>query len=90
MKGCPIGRPILYAKVRVERSLFMETFITDLFMKCVYILQVMGGAPGEYGYGYYLANIIVFVIVQPGLILLFFLLWRRERRLRRRAAKTVL
>lgn len=68
----------------------MEAFITDLFMKCVYILQVMGGAPGEYGYGYYLANIIVFVIVQPGLILLFFLLWRRERRLRRRAAKTVL
>ena len=32
----------------------MEAFITDLFMKCVYILQVMGGAPGEYGYGYYL------------------------------------
>jgi len=27
----------------------MEAFITDLFMKCVYILQVMGGAPGEYG-----------------------------------------
>ena len=25
----------------------MEAFITDLFMKCVYILQVMGGAPGE-------------------------------------------
>ena len=46
----------------------MEAFITDLFMKCVYILQVMGGAPGEYGYGYYLANILVFVVLQPGLI----------------------
>ena len=44
----------------------MEAFITDLFMKCVYILQVMGGAPGEYGYGYYLANILVFVVLQPG------------------------
>jgi len=62
----------------------MEAFITDLFMKCVYILQVIGGAPGEYGYGYYLANILVFVLLQPGLILLFFLLWRRERRLRKR------
>lgn len=58
----------------------MEAFITDLFMKCVYILQVMGGARGEYGY--YLANILVFVVLQPGLILLFFLLWRRERRLK--------
>ena len=57
----------------------MEAFITDLFMKCVYILQVMGG-----GYGYYLANILVFVVLQPGLILLFFVLWRRERRLRKR------
>lgn len=65
-----------------ERFQFMEAFITDLFMKCVYILQVMGGAPGEYGYGYYLANILVFVVLQPGLILLFFFLWRRERRLK--------
>ena len=62
----------------------MEAFITDLFMKCVYILQVMGGAPGEYGYGYYLANILVFVVLLPGLIILFFVLWRRERRLRKR------
>ena len=57
----------------------METFIEDVFMACVYILQVIGGAPGEFGFGYYLANIIIFVIVQPGLILLFFVLWRKER-----------
>ena len=62
----------------------MEAFITDLFMKCVYILQVIGGSPGEFGYGYYLANILVFVVLQPSLILLFFMLWIRERRLRRR------
>ena len=55
-----------------------EKLITDLFMLCVYILQVIGGAPGEYGFGYYLANIIIFVILQPALILLFFILWRRE------------
>ena len=57
-----------------------EKIITDLFMLCVYILQVIGGTPGEYGFGYYLANIIIFVILQPALILLFFILWRKEKR----------
>ena len=57
-----------------------ENIITDLFMLCVYILQVIGGTPGEYGFGYYLANIIIFVILQPALILLFFILWRKEKK----------
>jgi hypothetical protein len=55
-----------------------ERIITDLFMSCVYILQVISGTPGEYGFGYYLANIIIFVILQPVLILLFFILWRKK------------
>ena len=57
-----------------------EKLITDFFMLCVHILQVIGGAPGEYGFGYYLANIVIFVIIQPALILLFFILWRKEKR----------
>ena len=57
-----------------------EKIITDLFMLCVYILQVIGGTPGEYGFGYYLANIIIFIVLQPALILLFFILWRKEKR----------
>ena len=57
-----------------------EKLITDFFMLCVYILQVIGGTPGQYGLGYYLANIIIFVILQPALILLFFILWRKEKR----------
>jgi len=57
-----------------------EKLITDFFMLCVYILQVTGGAPGEYGFGYYLANIVIFVILQSALILLFFILWRKEKR----------
>ncbi len=57
-----------------------EKIITDFFMLCVYILQVIGGTPGEYGFGYYLANIIIFVILQPALILLFFILWRKEKK----------
>ena len=57
-----------------------QEFITNFFMYCVYMLQIIGGAPGEYGFGYYLANIIIFVIIQPSLILLFFILWRIEKR----------
>ena len=57
-----------------------EKIITDFFMLCVYILQVIGGTPGVYGFVYYLANIIIFVILQPALILLFFILWRKEKK----------
>jgi hypothetical protein len=57
-----------------------EKFITDFFMWCVYILQVIGGTPGEFGFGYYLANIVIFVFLQPALIILFFILWRKEKR----------
>lgn len=57
-----------------------EEFITSLFRYCVYILQVLGGSPGEFGFGYYLANIVLFVFLQPALILLFFILWRIERK----------
>ena len=56
-----------------------EELITDFFMFCVYILQVIGGTPGEFGFGYYLANIVIFVIIQPALILLFFILWRKQK-----------
>ena len=57
-----------------------EEIITNVFMYCVYLLQVIGGKPGEFGFGYYLANLIIFIIIQPGLILLFFILWRIEKR----------
>ena len=57
-----------------------EEFITDFFMWCVYILQVIGGTPGEFGFGYYLANIVIFVFLQPALMILFFILWRKEKR----------
>ena len=57
-----------------------EKLITDFFMWCVYILQVIGGSPGEFGFGYYLANIVIVVFLQPALIILFFMLWRKEKR----------
>ena len=58
----------------------LEEFITDLFMQCVYILQVIGGSPNEFGFGYYLANILIFVVLHPSLIVLFLGLWLREKR----------
>ena len=49
--------------------------INDFFYWCVYVLEVIGAVTGM---GYELANIVIFVILQPALILLFFVLWRKE------------
>ena len=46
-----------------------------LFWACVKILQDWGRWTGL---GYNLLNIIIFIILQPLLILIFFLLWRIE------------
>ena len=49
--------------------------INNFFNWCVYVLEVIGNITGM---GYELANIVMFVILQPLLILIFFILWRRE------------
>ena len=49
--------------------------INNFFNWCVYILEVIGDVTGM---GYELANIVIFVILQPLLILIFFILWRKE------------
>ena len=50
--------------------------INDFFNWCVLVLEIMA----EYtGMSYELINILIFVILQPLLILIFFYLWRRER-----------
>ena len=53
--------------------------IESLFNLCVYILEVIGAVTGM---GYMLANLVIFVVLQPALIILFFVLWRLERRKR--------
>ena len=50
--------------------------INDFFNWCVWVLEVIGNVTGM---GYELANIVIFVILQPALILLFFILWRIEK-----------
>jgi len=51
--------------------------INSLFNWCVYVLEAIGDITGM---GYELANIVIFVILQPTLILLFYILWRREKK----------
>ena len=51
--------------------------IDQFFLWCIGVLEVIGEVTGM---GYELANIIIFVILQPTLILLFFILWRFEKK----------
>ena len=51
--------------------------IDQFFWWWVGELQYIGTITGM---GYNLANIVIFVILQPGLILLFFILWRKEKK----------
>jgi len=51
--------------------------INDLFNWCVLVLEIMAEAIGM---SYELLNILIFVILQPLLILIFFYLWIRVRK----------
>ncbi len=50
--------------------------INDFFNWCVLVLEIMADLMGM---SYELINILIFVILQPLLILFFFYLWRREK-----------
>jgi hypothetical protein len=52
--------------------------IDQFFLWCVWVLEIIGEVTGM---GYELANIVIFVILQPGLILLFFILWRKQKKI---------
>ena len=49
--------------------------INDFFNWCVLVLEIMAQYTGM---SYELINILIFVILQPLLIVIFFYLWRRE------------
>ena len=51
--------------------------VNNFFNWCVYVLEVIGSFTGM---GYELANIVIFVILQPALIILFFVLWIFEKK----------
>ena len=56
----------------------MEKLINDLFRWCVEVLVWIGDITGM---GYELANIVIFVFLQPLLIIFFIMLWLREKKL---------
>ena len=58
-----------------------EAQIDYIFWGCIDILNYICGVTGL---SYELLNILVFVIGQPALILMFYILWRVERWRRRR------
>ena len=49
--------------------------INDFFNWCVLVLEIMADLTGM---SYELINILIFVILQPLLIVIFFYLWRRQ------------
>ena len=54
--------------------------VSSIFSYCVYVLEVIGEVTG---WGYQLANLIIFIGIQPALILLFFFMWLRLKLLYR-------
>ena len=58
-------------------QLFMFQNEIDMFFNwCVLVISIIGETTGM---GYNLANIVIFVILQPSLILLFMFLWLKEK-----------
>ena len=51
--------------------------IDSFFNWCVQVLIIIGDITGM---GYQLANIVIFVFLQPLLILIFLILWLREKK----------
>ena len=54
----------------------MSEFLYNYYMWAYGALQLLGG---NTDLGYMLVNFLIFVFIQPGLIILFFVLWRKER-----------
>ena len=58
----------------------MRTFLHNYYDNTLTLLQFLGGSPGEFSLGYQIVNLLIFMVIQPSLILLFFVLWRREKK----------
>jgi len=68
----------MLVKIMSDKFLnIIEQHISDFFFWCVHVLEVIGEVTGM---GYALANIVIFVILEPALIILFFYLWIRDKK----------
>jgi len=62
-------------------------FIDQFYWKCVDIIEYIGNLSGL---GYELTNIFLFVILQPLLIIVFLILWLKERKKNKKLASHIL
>ena len=46
----------------------MSAFLISIYDIALIVLQWLGGEVGTMGFGYFVANIVIFVFVQPSLI----------------------
>jgi len=76
----PIIAMILFPFLALENGRTPSLFINLYYDLWVLLLQFLGGSHGKFGMGYYIANILIFVIIQPSLIILFFIFWRKQRK----------
>ena len=65
----------------------MSEFLVILYDLALVALQWIGGEVGVMGLGYYIANIALFVYVQPSLILILMGLWLRQIRKNRQLVR---
>ena len=52
-------------------------FLSYLFQLCVGVMHLLADITNT---SYEAINVIVFLIIQPGMVLFFFLLWRYEKK----------
>ncbi len=62
-------------------------FIDQFYWKCLDIIEYIGNLSGL---GYELTNIFLFVILQPLLIIVFLILWLKERKKNKKLASHIL
>ena len=79
-----IGIALLYYKFGWLSVSEFNKDVDWLFWACVRLLEVWGE---QTGLGYNLINIIIFIFLQPLLILLFFIMWRIEVNRRKKLTK---
>ena len=65
----------------------MNKFLESYYDLALDLLKLLGGNPGGFGLGYEIVNILIFIILQPGLIIFFFLLWQKQKRKNQSSSK---
>tara|TARA_Y100000768_G_scaffold274984_1_gene210654 strand:- start:949 stop:1140 length:192 start_codon:yes stop_codon:yes gene_type:complete len=58
----------------------MSEFLESYYDLGKDILIFLGGGGGQSSLGYEIVNILIFIFVQPGLIILFYYLWQKEKK----------